>query len=140
VDELSLRVEQKRRALNAHALLAVHVFFDDHAERIAELGVHVGKEPERDLVFRLELLVRGDGIAADADDDRALLLEVVGEIAELRSLVRTTRRIVFGIEIYDERLAEQVLRGYLLAAVVGELQRRQLCAGFEHAFFPSREV
>jgi len=49
--------------------------------------------------------VRLDGVAGDALDLAARLLERRIGVAEIRALLRTAGRVVLGIEIQDERLA-----------------------------------
>ena len=68
--------------------------------RRAPIGIR--QQLERNRVLRLELLMRLDRVAADADDPRVLLLKLLVDVAELRGLAGAARRIVFWIKIQDE--------------------------------------
>jgi len=54
--DLAFRSNHKGAALDAHYLLAVHVFLFDDAERIRQLFVGIGKKRERQLELLPEFL------------------------------------------------------------------------------------
>jgi hypothetical protein len=54
----------------------------------------------------------------------------------LLRLARSTRSVIFGIEVDDQRPAEKVFGGNGLPGVVRELDRRHPIAGFEHQELP----
>ena len=54
----SLRIDQKRSALDAHGLAAVQVLFFQHTESLAELLVLVGEQSVGKAIFVFELLLR----------------------------------------------------------------------------------
>src|SRR5438034_7278625 len=98
-------VDQKGRSLDSPDLSAVHVLHLDHAELLAKLLVLVGDELEGKLHLGLEVLVRLQAVARNADDQRAGFLEFLVQVAELRALHRAPGRVVLGIEIKDYRPA-----------------------------------
>jgi SAM-dependent methyltransferase len=126
------RVDEKRRTLYAFGDLAVHVFFDDHAERVAKLRIDVRKELERNVVLRFEFLMRGDRVAADADNLDAFALEARVCVAELRRFVRSTRCVVFRIKPQNQRLIEKIAAVHRLARIVEHRNARHLRAYVEH--------
>src|SRR5215207_3842053 len=71
-------VDQEGAAVDAHVFAAVHAFLDPDAVILGHLALGIRGEDERQAVLLLELVVRGDRVARDADHDRAGLA-VVGE-------------------------------------------------------------
>src|SRR6187549_3543015 len=75
-------VNQKRAAVNAHVLAAVHAFLDPDPVMFGDLAGSVGGENERQRVLLLELVMRSDGIARHADDDGPGLAEIRERVTE----------------------------------------------------------
>src|SRR3954449_7180883 len=100
---------------------------------LAQRVLGVGQQRERQLVLRLELLVRGDGVGADAEHLRARALELAPGVADAAGLARAAGRVVLGIEVEDDRLAAQLGEPDGLAAVGLELEVRSRLAFFDHA-------
>ena len=82
----------------------------------------IGEKCERQLVLRLELLVRCDVVGTDAEHLGAALAEDVIRVAELAGLRRTTRRVVLGIEVENNGLSPKLAQLDALTGVAGELE------------------
>src|SRR6516165_7646092 len=102
-------VQQKRTALHPAKLPAVQALRPDDVEQLAHLLLRVGEQWERQRLLRRELIVRGHGVARDADDVRSGLPEGGQQIAEILRFARATGSHVARIEIDDEPAAERVL-------------------------------
>lgn len=98
LENLTGRIDEKRRPLNALRDLAVHILFDNHSERVAQLRVDVRNQFERNVILVFELLMRGDRVAAHTDDLNTFALETCVGVAKLRRFVRSTGCVVFGIK------------------------------------------
>src|SRR3990172_1435254 len=95
-------VEHEGAALDAAHLLAVHVLDLDDPEQSANLLVLVREQLERETHFLLEVLVRLEAVAGDADDVAAGTLEIGVQVPEIRPLGGAAGGIVLGVEIDDE--------------------------------------
>lgn len=126
------RIDQECRARDSFEDLAVQRLVRNNAERIAQLGFRIRNQLERQLVLGFKLLMRADGIAADADDLRALAFELRVCVAELRRLIRSTRRCVFRVEPQHQGLSEQIAGVQRFAFIPGHRNARHLRAWFEH--------
>lgn len=130
--DLSFGIDEKGSAFDAHILLAVHTFFDPHAEGFGGEVIRVGEQGVRQAVLGLELGLLGGRIGRDAEDDGFGLIERGDVLAKLASLLGSAGRVGFGIEEEDDLLA--VKRGELnqLAGFGGEREFGGRSAGREH--------
>ena len=101
---LALGVDDEGRALDALVRLAVALLLLPDAVGLGGLVVGIGEKRERELVLRLEPLVGGLGVGADAQDLDPLLAEAVVGVAELARLGRAAGGVVARIEVEDDRL------------------------------------
>ncbi len=86
VDEVLVRADEVGGALYAFDELAVHVLWLDEVVAVDELHVGVGEEVVGKVVLVFEFLLVFDGVAGDAEDDDALLLELFKRVAEATGL------------------------------------------------------
>src|SRR5665213_256646 len=103
-----VRPGEERRALDTDALLPVHVLLDDHPECVADLRRGVGQQRKVQPVLLGELLLRGDVVAADADDRGSGGAECALLVTKGLRLGRAARRIRLRIEIDDQLASGEV--------------------------------
>ena len=96
--DLSILVDQKRRAVYAHVLFAVHAFFGPDAVFLDDIFVRVGDQVELESILRPELLMRLFVIDRDAKELNILLIEFVVRITERACFLGSARGVVFRIE------------------------------------------
>src|SRR5919198_3933718 len=106
--DVPITVDDERRPVDPHVVLAGELLLAPDAVLFGDRVVRVREERERQLVLRLELLMRRDVVGADAEDLSAALAEDVVRVAKLTSLGRAAGRVVLGIEVEDDRAAAQV--------------------------------
>ncbi len=94
--------------------------------------VGIGQQREGQAVLRLERSVRGGVVRRDADDDRALGLEVGVRVAEPARLLRSAGGVVLGVEVEDDRPPSEVGEPDSLAGVVLELDLGRRIAFLDH--------
>jgi len=99
----ALRIQHESAALDAANLLAVHVFHLDHAEQAADFLVFVGQQIERKAHLGLEVIVRLQAVARNADDFAAGLGELRMEVAEILALGGASGGVVLGVEVDDQQ-------------------------------------
>ena len=102
---MPLLVHQKRFAVGAHILFAVHAFFAPHAVTFDYLFIRVGKQVERQLVFRDKFLMRFFIVGRNAENLYSLAVKDGVGVAERARLFRTARRIVLWIKIKNYAFA-----------------------------------
>src|SRR3546814_13244947 len=66
----ALLVDEDGGAVDAHVFAPIHALLDPGPVGLADLALQVGGEREGQAVFRFELVVGGDAVARDADQDR----------------------------------------------------------------------
>jgi hypothetical protein len=74
--DLSVGTDEERGALHAFAHLSVHILLDNDSESITQAGIGICNEREIDSVLLFKLLVRGDRVSTDPDDNGFLLFEL----------------------------------------------------------------
>ena len=104
----AIGANEKRRANDAHLLVAIHVFFAPRAEFFGDLVIGIGEKREVQLVFSFELDVAGDIVGTNAKDFRAELFQLLRAVAESAGFARAAGRIVGGIEVQDDGAAFQI--------------------------------
>src|SRR5689334_17305058 len=102
-------VDDERRALDSHVLLAVQILLFVHAEHLGHRRVFVHEQRERQFVLLDEVLVRFEIVRRDAEDHGVVLLELRGVVAEVARFARATGSLVLGIEVEDDGLLPFVL-------------------------------
>src|SRR5450830_1064119 len=110
----ALSVNNKRTALDTAYRLAIHLFHLHDVEQQANGFVRIGNQFERQLQLGFEILVRAQGIAADAIDFRAGGDKLRIRVAEGHILSRATWGVVLWIEKQHRGLgwATQQLKGF----------------------------
>ncbi|SCU75720.1 hypothetical protein CNECB9_2480019 [Cupriavidus necator] len=104
----ALAVDDEGAALNAPVLLAIEFFHLDDIEQRAHGFVGVRDQLEGQLKLGLEVLVRADAVARDAEHLHAGFLEILILVAEVHGLRGATRRVVLRVEVQHHRLAAVV--------------------------------
>ena len=79
------------------------LLLDPDAVVLGRRVVGVGEQREREPELPLELHVRRLAVGADAEHDRAALLELAPGIPDPARLLRTARRVVLGVKIQYDR-------------------------------------
>ncbi len=106
--DLSAFIDQKRRALYAHILFAVHAFFDPNAVFLHNDFIGVGDERKRQIVFRDKLLMRLFAVGRNADHLNILFIKFVARIPERTCFLRSARRVIFRIEEQNQAFAIKI--------------------------------
>ncbi len=120
VDEALVRADEVGGALDAFDELAVHVLGLDEVVAVDELHVGVGEEVVGEVVLVFEFLLVFDGVAGDAEDDDALLLEFFEGVAEAAGLDGAAWGVGAGVEEEDYGFALEVGEGDFFAVLVLE--------------------
>lgn len=108
VDEFLVGADDVGGALDAGDQLAVHGLGFDDAEAVADGLVGVGKERVLEIVLFGELLLRLDGVARDAEDYYASLLQFCEMVAKAAGFDGAARGVGLGIEEEYDGLAGEV--------------------------------
>ena len=103
--QYSMAIEHESTAFYATHLLAVHVFHLDDAEQLADGFIGIAQQFKRKIHLDLEVLMRLDAVARNADNVAAKLDEIGISIAELLTFGGTAGRVVLGIKINYQTLA-----------------------------------
>jgi hypothetical protein len=135
-------------SLDAFDELAVHVLGLDEVVAVDEFHVGVGEEIVGEVVFVFELLLVFDGVAGDAEDDDAGLLELLECVAEAAGLDGAAGGVGSGIEEEDYGFVFEVGEGDVFAVLILEGEVFYFVAGFhvissavlEMQFIPNRQV
>src|SRR5688572_30093375 len=98
----AILVEQKCAALHTHEFPAVHALLTDHVEEPADLAIDIREQLERELVFRLELVMRRERVRRHPDNVRVRLAELRVQVAKFNAFAGAARRVVLGIEVHDQ--------------------------------------
>jgi hypothetical protein len=130
VDEALVRADEVGGAFDAFDELAVHVLGLDEVVAVDEDHVGVGEEVVGEFVFVFEFLLGFDGVAGDAEDDDAGLLEVGEGIAEAAGLDGAAGGVGAGIKEEDYGGAVEVGEGDVFAVLVLEGEVFYFVAGF----------
>jgi hypothetical protein len=115
-----IRADEIGGAFDAFDELAVHVLGLDEVVAVDELHVGVGQEVVGQVVLVLELLLVLDGVAGDAEDDDALLLEFLEGVAEAAGLDGAAGGVGAGVEEEDYGLGFEVGEGDFFAVLILE--------------------
>src|SRR5271169_3842406 len=135
-------VDQKGRAFDAHVFTPVHALLDPGAIFLADLAVDIGGENERQAVLFLELVVRGDRILGDADNDSARATVIRERIAKPAGLCGAARGVVLRVEIQNDFFAAELGEAHTALAVgrQGEIGGFSAELYTHNAFSPSRSA
>src|SRR5277367_6325393 len=101
-------VDQKGGAFDAHVFAPIHALFDPGAILLADSAVDIGGEDERQTMLLLELVVRGNRILGDADDDGAGPAVVRERITKAAGLGGAARGVVLWVEIKNHLFAAEL--------------------------------
>ena len=104
--EFAFGINQKRAALDAFDLAAIHDLVFDHAEHVAQLFFGIGNQLERQFVFGLESVVRIHVVAANAENGGACFDEFGVFVAKLLAFARAAGRVVFRVEVKHQHLPD----------------------------------
>src|SRR5882762_11862669 len=97
-------VDDEGGAVDPEELAAEEALGAEDSVGGADLGAGIAQKEERQPVLGGERLVRREGVAADAEDDRVALLEMRIGVAEAAGLHGAAGCRVLGIEVEDEVL------------------------------------
>ena len=93
-----------------------------HAVELADIAALIGEEGEAELVSRGEAGVGIGGIAADAEDDRAVRFKLGGFVTEAAGFDGSTFGVVFRVEEDDHRFAAQLAEADGAAVLIGKFE------------------
>ena len=86
-------------------------------------------------MLRLELLVAGGAVHADAHDGVALLAQFAVVVAQAASLSRAAGGVVFGVEIEDEFLSTELTEADLLSVLIDAQNLGRLVSNLHSLLF-----
>ena len=114
---------KKSSALDAHNLLAVHVLFLEHPKLIAHDFVYICEEWIRQVELLAEFALGLRGVARNAQDNGAGLLEFLEGVAKSAGLDGTARGVCLGVKEEYHWLAGEVgeMDGVILIVLEGEV-------------------
>ncbi len=135
VDEALVGADEVGGAFYAFDQLAVHVFWLDEVVAVDEDHVGVGEEIVGKVVFVFEFLLVFDGVAGDAEDDDAGLLELLEGVAEAAGFDGAAGGVGAGVEEEDYGLAFEVGEGDFFAVLILEGEVFYFVAGFHGALW-----
>ena len=101
----ALGIDYKRRAVDAHILLAVHALFLEHAVLDRDSLVFIRQQRIREILFLLEFLLGGGLVGGNTQHHSASLLDLSKCVAEPARFNRSTRRVSFRIKKENHVLA-----------------------------------
>jgi hypothetical protein len=107
-----------------------YIILLDDAEQVAHRFVGIGTQFKREGLFGLEVLVRFQAVARDAENDGIGGGKLVMQVAEILALRGTARCAVLGVEIDDHRFAG--LGGEVEGRAAGGRQREVGDLRIEH--------
>jgi len=110
--DLAFAIDQERGAGDPLHLLAIHIFFFDHAESFADFFVRVGEQVIGKLVLFLEFFLCGRGVGGNPQNGEAGFLQFCVRVAEPARFYGSTGSIGFGVEEEDDVLPAQVFQAY----------------------------
>lgn len=103
VDQALVGPDEIRGPLYAFDQLSVHILRLDEIVTIDEGHLFIGKKIVGEVVLVLELLLRFDGVAGDAEHDDAFLLELLEGVTEAAGLDGAAGSISARIEEEHDR-------------------------------------
>jgi hypothetical protein len=106
--DLALFVDDKRAALDAHVLAAVHAFFFPDPVGLGDGVVGIRHKREGQLVLGCELSLRLRLIRRDADDLGVLLRKFLQGVAKLGRFLGSARCVCLGEEVEDHALPAEL--------------------------------
>lgn len=127
----AVAVDDEGAAFDAAHLFAIHVFHFDDAEQIAHGFVAIRSQFEGKGLLGLEVFVRFQAVAGNAEDLGIDRSELGVEVAEVLAFGGAARRTVLGVEVDDDDLAG--LGGQVEGGAAGSRQREVGESGVGHA-------
>src|ERR1700744_2516668 len=97
-DEALIGADQKRRPLDSHHFLAIHVLFFQDTKLIRNRFVYISKERIREIILFAELLLGFRCVARDAKDHGPCVLDLPELIAKATGLDGAAGGVGFRIE------------------------------------------
>src|SRR5690606_38446638 len=131
--QYALGIDQEGAAIYPQVFLAIQLLQLDHVEQLTERFVLVADQLEGEFLLALEVLVRLQAVARDAEHQSVGGLEGRVLVAEALALGGAARGAVLRVEVDHYLLALQLAQGYLHAAggFGGEVGNR-LVEGYAH--------
>ena len=129
--EISFFIDDEGGSFDAHVFLAVHALFLEDAVKVDDDFIGIREKREVEFVLVPEVAVLLDGVAADAKDDVAEILEVGKVRPEGLCFECAAGGIVLRVEVKDDFLSEVVGEGHIFAAVGGQCEVRRFLSNFQ---------
>lgn len=130
--DLSVFADQKRRALDAHVLFAVHRLFDPHTVLFDHVVLGVGDQIEIEPVLRPKPLVRLFAVGRNAEQLDVLFFKGFVRVPERACFLGSARRVVLWVKEQDDSPAPEVRELNGVAVLVPGSKIRCLIAFLEH--------
>ena len=140
VDEVLVGADEIGGSLYAIDQFAVHVFGLDEIVAVDQDHVWIRQEIVGKVVLVFEFLLGFDGVAGDAEDYDAFLLELFEGVAEAGGLDGAAGGVGTGIEEEDYGGAFEVGEGDVFAVLVLEGEVFYFVAGFHGVLADERTV
>ena len=140
VDEVLVWANEVCGALDAFDELAIHVLGLDEVVAVDQLHLVVGEKVVGQVVLVLELLLVLDGVAGDAKDGDADLLEFLEGVAEAAGFDGAAGGVGAGVEEEDYRFGFEVGEGDFFAVLILEGEVFYFIAGIHVVSFTVLEM
>lgn len=103
-------------------LSAVHVFFFDHFEQVADFLLCIREQVKGEVIFLLELFMGGQFISRNAQYDRVTSLEFQMMRFEVAALICASRGAIFRVEINNDIFSAQRFQLHHFITGCGQLK------------------
>jgi hypothetical protein len=127
-------VNNKRSALDAHDLFAVHILLLPHAVGLRDLLIYVAEEQEGEALGLFEFGLSLGRIGRDADHHGILLFNLPDGVAKLARFSRSTGSAGARKEVQNHFLSTQTPEVERFAGIALNLDVGSLIAFFEHGY------
>src|SRR6185437_4735661 len=122
--DLPRRIDDERRAFDAHVFAPIHRLLLPHAILLRHRMISVRQQREGQLVLRLELLMALHLIGRHPKDHGFRFVEPRERVAKLAGFRGAAAGVVLGIEVEDDRFPLEIPQRETLTGVGVERERR----------------
>lgn len=99
--QISLFVDDKSAALDAHHFFAVHIFFFDHIKQTTGLFTFIRQKLKTKTVFALKLIMGFHGVPRDSEHNRIRLFKLLEQLRELLAFQGAAGSVILGVKVQN---------------------------------------
>ena len=108
-------VDEEGASFDSKHFPAIHIFFFDHLEQVADLFVGIREQVKREAEFISEFFVGSDCISRQSEHNRVSSLEFQMLRFEVTALVRAAGGIISRVEVKDDIFSTQRFQAHRFA-------------------------